>query len=157
MCQKCRGELKKTHQDPKPNEIYKNWKVLQNKTKIKGFWYFECECILCGNIQYVRKDQLYAKYKKCNNCKFKAKQEKIEHELKKKAIRRNKPFVTIFNHVCNEAAKRSILVTITPEYIEYIYNKQDKRCAITGDYLPDIRKASIDRIDSNKPYEIDNV
>jgi len=51
----------------------------------------------------------------------------------------------------------TIVVTITPEYLKEIYEKQNHRCAITGDYLPDIRKASVDRIDSTKPYEKGNI
>ena len=154
-CQYCRGT--KLYADPKVGEEYKNWKIIEGKYKEKGFWYFNCKCLKCGHTQYVRKDQILVRSKKCDNCKYKAKIEESKHKLHKEKIRRNKPFLTMFNHVCSEAGKRSIVVTITPEYLKEIYEKQNHRCAITGDYLPDIRKASVDRIDSTKPYEKGNI
>lgn len=95
--------------------------------------------------------------KKCEGCKYRADVEKSKHKQHVSNRKMNRPYLTLFNHVCREAAIRSILVTITPEYLEELFEKQHHCCAITGDYLPDIRKASVDRIDSSKPYEKDNV
>ena len=156
-CQYCRGEMRKTRPDPIQGEVYKNWKVLDGKVRSKGFWLYKCECTICHHVQYIRKDQLFNKVKRCENCKYKAYEEQHRARVLKENIKRNQPYLTMFNHVCREAALRGILVTISPEYIEYIHNKQNKCCAITGDPIPDIRKASIDRIDSKKPYEEGNI
>lgn len=156
-CQYCRGMRHQLYDIPKQGEVFANWEVLGDVKKENRFIYIKCRCLICEHEQYVRKDQLIVTHKKCDNCKYKAAKEKSIRQLKIKERRRNQPFLTVFNHVCAEAAKRSIPVTITPQYIEQIYNQQNKCCAITGDLLPDIRKASVDRIDSSKPYEIDNI
>lgn len=156
-CQFCRGLSHQIYPTPKEGEIYDNWQVIGDIKREKGFIYIKCRCLICGHEQYVRKDQLFFKKKRCEGCKYKAKSIATQHKLKVQNRKQNRPFQTIFNHVCSEAGKRSIPVTITPQYIEQIYNEQNKCCAITGDPLPDIRKASIDRIDSSKPYEIGNI
>ncbi len=152
-CYNCRGEGSRLYPDPKIGEKFNNWEVIENLGKVKGFLWFSCKCLICGEIVKIRKDQLIKSPKQCPGCKTKAK----NSERKKTTIKRNQPFLTKFNRVCAEAAKRSIPVTITPEFLEFLYNKQNKCCALTGDYLPDVRSASLDRIDSNKHYSEDNV
>ena len=156
-CQYCRGEVRKLYKDPQVGEIYKNWEVIEGKCKKKGFWYFNCRCLKCDHTQYIRKDQILLTSKKCEGCKYRADVEKSKHKQHVSNRKMNRPYLTLFNHVCREAAIRSILVTITPEYLEELFEKQHHCCAITGDFLPDIRKASVDRIDSSKPYEKGNV
>lgn len=156
-CQFCRGLGHQLYPIPKKGEVFNNWQVIGETKKEKGFVYIKCKCLICGHEQFIRKDQLLFKKKKCEQCKYRAKSIASENKIKVKNRKQNRPFITIFNHVCAVAGMRSIPVTITPEYIEQIYNKQNKRCAITGDPLPDIRKASIDRIDSSKPYEVGNI
>lgn len=156
-CQFCRGLGHQIYNIPKKGEVFKNWEVIGDIKREKGFVYIKCRCIKCGHEQFIRKDQLLISHKRCENCKYKAAKEKSIRQIKIKDRKQNQPFKTIFNHVCSEAGKRSIPVTITPQYIEQIYNEQNQRCAITGDPLPDIRKASIDRIDSSKPYEVGNI
>lgn len=62
------------------------------------------------------------------------------------------------------ANRRNIDFTISPEYAWELYKKQDGKCAYTGlrisfrDNGRNIKHtASLDRISSNKPYEIDNI
>ncbi len=156
-CQFCRGESHRLYKDPQIGDVYKNWKIIEGKHKEKGFWLFNSECLKCGHTQYVRKDQLMYNIKTCDSCKYRAKVESSIHSKKIKNRRQNQPFITLFNHVCREAALRSIPVTISPQYLQEIFNKQEQCCAITGDELPDVRKASVDRIDSTKPYEKGNI
>lgn len=152
-CYNCRGNIHKKYEDPKVGDIFHNWEVIENLGKNNGFLWFLCKCNKCGDFSKIRKDQLLCRPKQCPKCKTKVKNVKS----KKTSIKRNQPFLTKFNLICSEAAKRSILVTITPEYLEKLYNSQNKCCALSGDFLPDVRKASLDRIDSNRPYEEGNV
>ena len=152
-CFNCKGEARKLYPDPKPGDIFNNWEVIESLGKINRFLWFSCKCLICGEIIKARKDQLLKSPKQCPGCKTKAQNEK----RKKTEIKRNRPYLTKFNRICAEAAKRSIPVTITPEYLEYLYLKQNKCCALSGEYLPDIKKASLDRIDFKKPYEEGNV
>lgn len=152
FCQKCRGLSQQKYPDPQPGEIYNNWEIIQYYKYEKGFKIYKCKCTKCGNIQCVRKDQLVRKAKKCDNCKIIAKVKPF-----KKSNRSNNPFQTKVNRVIDEAALRSISVYFTADDLKNLYEKQNKRCALSGDFLPDIRKASIDRIDSSKPYTLDNI
>lgn len=157
-CTKCRGSDNIKYSIPENNSIIGNWKVLDNTIiKIKGFRCILCECCKCSHNQYIRLDALHTKGKNCDECKAKRVRVKEEIQKEKSKRRQNQPALTKFNQICATAAMRSILVTITPEYIQDLYNKQDKKCALTGDDLPDIRSASLDRIDSDKPYEPGNV
>ena len=48
-------------------------------------------------------------------------------------------------------------IPLTKEYLNNLFESQNGLCAITGDSLEDINKASLDRINSNKPYIEGNV
>lgn len=156
-CQYCKGEAHRLYRDPQIGEVYKNWEIIEGKKKLNKFWCFNAKCLKCGHTQYVRKDQLFFTSKKCNACNYRAEVERSEHKQKVLNRKMHQPACTLFNHVCREAALRSILVTITPQYLESVFETQKHCCAITGDYIPDIRKASVDRIDSSKPYEEGNI
>lgn len=56
---------------------------------------------------------------------------------------------------CAEA--RHIDFLVSQEYLWNLYEAQDRKCAITGDDIPIIKKASLDRIDSSLPYIEGNV
>lgn len=63
------------------------------------------------------------------------------------------------------AISRKLLFSITPEYVWSVFEKQGFRCAYTGllvEFCSNsnyryLQTASIDRIDSNKGYEPDNI
>lgn len=67
------------------------------------------------------------------------------------------------SHYKVNAKKRNIDFLITPEYMWKLFLLQDRKCALTGlkisfgRYSRDGQTASLDRIDSNKPYQIGNV
>lgn len=157
-CKKCRGKFRIKYQVPNIGDIINNWKVVDNTViYIKNFRMVLCECIKCGAQRYIRIIYLYETGAACYNCKTQRKIQKHETKVKKTNRKQNDPIQTKFNAVCREAAKRSILVTITPEYLQKLYDSQDHKCALTGDNLPNILKASLDRIDSKKPYEEGNL
>lgn len=159
-CYKCKGDSHRLYPDPKNGDIYDGWKVLNFSCRKNGFMFYICECLKCGHVMEIRKDQLVSyKLRVCPKCKNNSNRKpKIKKaKINKSIILRNNPFQTKFNSVVREAAKRSIPVNFTPEDLQNLYYKQNQKCALSGDYLPDIRKASIDRIDSFKDYSLTNI
>ena len=65
--------------------------------------------------------------------------------------------LTQYTKLKASAEKRHIEFSISMEYLWNLYLSQNRKCNITGDDLPDIRKASLDRIDSNLGYIEGNV
>ena len=69
-----------------------------------------------------------------------------------------------FSKIMREAIKRSLEFEVDMEFLWELYLKQNKKCALSGEdivfrsqvHLSD-GTASLDRIDSNKGYTIDNV
>ena len=72
---------------------------------------------------------------------------------------------TFWRRVESNARSRGIAVEVTPEEAWQLFLDQDKRCALTGEELSifsgesnkGTHTASLDRIDSDKPYRLENV
>ena len=62
-----------------------------------------------------------------------------------------------FNRIKSKSMIRKIEFNLTIEYLWNLYITQNRKCAITGDELPNILEASLDRIDSSKGYIEGNV
>ena len=70
-----------------------------------------------------------------------------------------------YNHVLRERknkTRKKVPVTITMKYAWDLFLKQNKKCALSGldiviSNVAQYNTASIDRIDSSKGYEIDNI
>lgn len=65
-----------------------------------------------------------------------------------------------YKYTYSNAEKRKLNVTVTQEELNELYIKQNGKCAITGQDLTcnkSLCDISIDRIDSNKHYTLDNV
>ena len=98
---------------------------------------------------------------------------KCTHEINKKSFSTLDGFITkIFSSTRKGAEKRNIEFNITKDEIAELYKKQNGRCAISNNELTHIAYStegkkyhgvinkwniSIDRIDSNKNYTIDNI
>ena len=65
--------------------------------------------------------------------------------------------LTQYTRLKRSAEKRNYEFSVSIEYLWNLYLRQDKKCAITGDSIPNIRDASLDRIDSNLGYIEGNV
>lgn len=69
---------------------------------------------------------------------------------------------TVWSHIKNGALNRGIQFLIQIEEVWELYEKQGRRCALTGmpivfSKLRENSTASLDRIDSTKAYTLDNV
>ena len=62
-----------------------------------------------------------------------------------------------FNKVRNGAKERNISLEVTPADMHALWVAQDRKCALTGLLLVMGDTASLDRIDSKKPYTVDNI
>lgn len=64
---------------------------------------------------------------------------------------------TRYTKLQNSASKRNINFNVSLEYLWNLFKTQKQICAITGDYINNIEEASLDRIDSSKGYEENNI
>lgn len=141
---------------------FHNWTVIDfSHQNEKGDTYWVCSCT-CGRIQPVRAS--YIVREKSTACKFCRTQAG-------KGI--NSPHWKGGSFMCGEfyhnyrasAKRRNINFEVTISELEEQWNKQEGKCAYTGEILvlPDksenLRKgnASIDRIDSSKGYVKGNI
>ena len=146
----------KRRTDVKIGNKYKGWTVIDGPKKNKNnslLWKAECDC-----KQTTRWFQANALTKvdgnfECNICagatrvpNFTAKNGRVGE------LTQNK-----YTRLKTAAKQRNMEFTLTKEYLWELYLKQNKICAITGDILPDIKKASLDRIDSSIHYIEGNV
>jgi hypothetical protein len=128
--------------------------------------YCECECD-CGHKYMTRVCDL-ARIETCIRCHNR----KIGHAggaaIKAKTqIFPDQKYVTgwYWLHVLRNAKRRKIAVLATIEEVDEIFEKQGGRCTLTGDKLwfgtaagkSSDGNASLDRIDSDKPYEAGNL
>lgn len=126
--------------------------------------YYLCECE-CGNQVTVTRSNILSHTKSCGCLKRKSGQDNVGWKGHGEI---SSSFWTHIKHGANSRA-REIEFLITIEEAWALFVKQDRRCSLTGLELSLNSKkqkkgsklrmttASLDRIDSNKGYTIDNV
>jgi hypothetical protein len=126
------------------------FKNVNNKSFLSAY----CECV-CGNFKWIRVSNLVRNHTKSCGC--------ILYISK---IENYKEISGVWFALCRRRAKyRKIPFNITPEDVWSVWEKQNFRCALTGESLVWPYRisgvwygdASIDRVDSKKPYDIDNI
>lgn len=144
------------------------WTIISDEVKVgsesgKGRNLYQlCQCC-CGNIQWKALSALRAgtttRCKKCGNKTYLTENGEVNI---------NSMILSFYRHIVDGIKKRKkvseLEFNITPEYLEKLYEEQNRKCAISGLSLElDITKAaikqnwSLDRIDSNKGYIEGNV
>lgn len=150
-CNKCQGIRHSIHLNI--GDRYGNWTVVDNPITRNGYVYYPVMCD-CGTIQYKRPGTIIKPDAQwCIHCS----REKRRKEIIKKNgavgdLRINKVW-----KIKKGAIARNLEYNVSMEYLWDLYNKQNRKCAITGDDIPDIHNASLDRIDSSKGYVEGNV
>jgi hypothetical protein len=139
-------------------DIRSNLKLLQViPNKNKDHTQFVCECLLCGKEAIIRRNK-FGRQKSCGCIRF-ITGEKNHLFQGYKEINMGK-----WNTYKNNARKRNIDFNITIEYAYEVYERQNKKCAVSGEPISfwqnaTIRKstASLDRIDNKKGYVYGNI
>lgn len=127
----------------------------RKKQRYTHRWNCICEC---GRTAKIIQDHLLSgRSSKCRNCK--AEDRKLNGKISS----------VLFAHIKHSARKREIDFdhSISKEYLQSLYEKQNKKCAITGldivfansikEHKNGKTTASLDRIDSNLGYKKNNI
>lgn len=133
-------------------DVYNNWTVIDGPFKKNNALYYKVSC-KCGAERLKQPGELVHGAKMCPKC---ARELLIPKIVKKNGAIGDLRISKLWK-INNSAKARNLECSLTMEYLWDLYLKQNKKCAITGDYLPNINKASLDRIDSSKGYIEGNV
>jgi hypothetical protein len=142
-CKSCaaqdRGHINELHIGDK----IKRWTIIDGPRVYNSNVQFKVQCE-CGSQRWIQPNELLNP-NKCYSC--------IKCAHKQPDIL----FPTQFGRIKRSAEARNIEFNVSIEYLWELWEKQNGCCAITGDPLDSIRKASLDRIDSSKGYIEGNV
>ena len=153
-CRNCKA--RERSRKIKIGDKFKEWTVIGGYRVTKQNivqWLVECSC---GNYQrWIQSNELVNPDKcfKCRKCSAKTTQRKIT----KKNGRIGELKKTQYTRLQKSAEIRSIEWNITLEELWDLFISQKQICAITGDFIPDIKKASLDRINSSLGYISNNI
>jgi hypothetical protein len=110
-------------------KTFGNWYVICRSQNLKNYVAYWCECKLCGIVKIVLAQALlYNKSKMCSSCSKKNKPSQVRYYG-------NIPYKYFYN-LQQLAKKRTITnknkFTLTIQYLNNLFNKQNKCCAISG-------------------------
>ena len=152
-CRSCAAQSRS--RQIKIGDKYKHWTVINGpQTTEHQCVVWECQCD-CGNTRWIQGNEL-TNPNKCFQCARCAAKERgaIQAERNGKV---GELTLTRYTKLQRSAETRNISFNISMEYLWNLFEYQNHTCAITGDYIPSITEASLDRIDSNGNYEEGNV
>lgn len=132
----------------------KSWTIVSNPIIQNRQVVYEVQCD-CGNTRLMNANEFYNPNKahKCQKCA--GIDRGIISKIKNGIV--GELDTNKFGRMKRIAAKRNIKFDVSQKYLWDLYESQNRMCAITGDSIPDIKVASLDRIDSNLPYTEGNV
>lgn len=152
-CTQCRSISKRTSINK--GDKFGDWTVLSEPIKgiFKNNLVYLCKCT-CGNIQYCKPyDLKTGKTTRCFKCSRKVGVETMMiHNGKIGELNINK-----YNKIKRTTTSRGIEFNVSLKYLWDLFLKQERKCAITGDYISDFSHASLDRINSDIGYTEGNV
>jgi len=154
-CRSCRAQDRKL--PIKIGEVYKNWTVIGDYIINRQqcvMWKVQCNC--CNiTVRWIQGNELVDP-NRCFCCQ-KCASKKMIRETTKKRGRLGDLTKTQYTRLQRSAENRNIEFNISIEYLWNLFVFQNSICAITGDSIKSIKKASLDRIDSELGYIEKNV
>ena len=133
---------------------YKHWTVIEGPVYRNSTAYYKVKCD-CGTEAYKLPIELLYENRdfQCEKCAQK------ERALQTTLANGRVGDLTLTEHtrLRRSAEKRGYVFEVSIEYLWNLFQEQKQICAITGDYIPNIEDASLDRIDSSKGYIEGNV
>ena len=132
----------------------KHWTVISEPIYKHNTALYLCQCD-CGNTRYICAHEFWNPNKcfQCVDC--------AAIDRGNKMILDNggsgELGINRYDKLKRGAQSRNIEFNVSIEYLWNLYLQQNRLCAITGDSIPTIRQASLDRIDSSKGYIEGNV
>ena len=151
-CRSCAARRRTTKL--KIGSKYKHWTVLEGPIYKNSTAYYKVRCD-CGTEAYKLPIELLSKDRdfQCEKCAHKENMSNI----RKKNGEVGELTKTEHTRLRRAAEKRGYEFNVSIEYLWNLFQEQNQICAITGDYIPSIKEASLDRIDSSKGYIEGNV
>lgn len=151
---------KPTKREVHVGQKFNKLEVIYVPEKYQSKDYIICVC-MCGKEKSVRIDRLF--YGSNVSCGCEALRKKKDNNARWKGYK--DIYGGYWGAVQFSAKRRKISFDITMEYAWNIFEKQEKRCIFTGVVLrmprvlndKNTNIASLDRIDSNKGYIVDNI
>ena len=144
-CRHCaaqkRGHINEIHIGDK----IKHWIVVDGPRIYHNTVQFKVQCDCGQGSRWIQCNELLNS-NKCFSC------QKCAHNNDQNILMQNQ-----FGKIKRSAIARNITFTVSKKYLQELWDKQNHICSITGDNIINIRKASLDRIDSTKGYEEGNV
>lgn len=133
---------------------YNHWTVIEGPIYKNSTAFYKCRCD-CGKEQLIVPITLLDN--KHNKQCLKCAQKENKQIFMKENGKVGELNLTRYTHFKTSALKRGYEFNVSIEYLWNLFISQNRKCAITGDDIPDFRLASLDRIDSNKGYIEGNV
>lgn len=133
-----------------------DFKILERLTPIgkghNGKIVFQCLCLVCGELREISSGNFHA------GDKLLCSQKKLPSNWKGYKLISG----AYWDRIKKQAESREIKFLITKEEAWKLYEKQNKKCALTGfeitfSKMKSGNTASLDRKDSKKDYTIDNI
>ena len=148
--------MSKARTDVKIGNKYKHWTVINGPVKNKHnsmMWEAECDCK--QSRKWFQANAL-TDPTRCFKC-IKCSQKENIKNLTTKNGRVGNLTQSRFSKLQRCAKARNLEFNLTKEYLWKLFENQKQLCAITGEYIDDIKNASLDRINSAIPYIEGNV
>ncbi|MCL2312785.1 MAG: hypothetical protein FWC41_09935 [Firmicutes bacterium] len=134
---------------------FKHWTVIDGpKINNHGSYIYNAECDCKQTTRWFQANALTKVdgNTQCQKCA--AKDRGLVQSAPKRVGELNQ---TRFAHLQRSAIKRGYSFNLTIKILWDLFQKQNQICAITGEYIQSIKKASLDRIDSSIGYIEGNV
>ena len=144
-CKNCAAQKRGHMSEIKIGDKIKHWIVIDGPQIKNNTVQFKVQCDCGTSERWIQPNELLNP-NKCFCC------QKCAHKYNTQKL-----MLSQYNKIKHCAEIRNIKFMVSLQYLQELWNKQNHKCAITGQKIDNIRNASLDRIDSTKDYVQGNV